>query len=570
MPGRISLVIVSVLLITGTALFADQEAEDSKLEELGRQYLEESFKFDPVYATQLGVYDANYLRYPDYSKKSLKRFESKLKSLDRDLGKVKQELLDEESRIDYLLLESDINTQLLYLERSPLLRNNPKTFSSAAVYGVYLLLNSASHPDSVKLEFILKRLEDLPRFLNSAREILKNPPRLWSVLAEEEAEDGLQLLSDVAAYYTERVPSRSDEITSIFGKATAALESFIELVDALELMQDSDFSFGRENYDKLLRIQHFLEFDSDSLLRLGEALFEQASIDYDSVKAIVDTLTGREEQRFFLPRSFSKGDILDYYQWEIDQSRDWVDISGYATVPTDIGACVPLEMPEFLRNIVGGIAYEPAGVFAPVQKGIFYVSPLPDTLDETSRSAFFKYCMLRGFQSSTVHEAYPGHHLQLQIANHHSSLIRRIQRNDLMVEGWALYCEEAVYRHGFYGDDLRAYLRVLGGVLFRAARIIVDVKLHTGEFTYQDAVGWMVENVNASVEYIESEVSRYSLTPTNPMSYLVGKLLIEDLRALYQSQHEDGYDLRDFHDLLLSQGSIPPTLLQRKLMGEFR
>lgn len=567
MSRRIWCSLTFALVLISVPIFADQAAEEQKLQDLAQEYVKLSFSFDPVYASEMGDNSPEYMRYPDYSKRSINKFESSLKGLLRDLRKVKQSDLSVDGKIDYQLLESDVSTELIYLGHSKLVRDNPKAMSSSAINGVYYILISTPNPDSAELDLILKRLEDLPRFLGSAKSILSRPPRLWSALAEDEANQGVEMLTDLASYFTQRVPSRAAEIEQRFNDATTALGSFVELMDAMQLVRDSDVSFGKQNYNELLHVQHFLDFDADSLLRLGQYLFDNAVAQYDSVRAIIDTLPPLEEQTYFVPKSFSSSDVLDYFQWEINQSRDWVVESGYATVPPDIGDCEPVETPAFLRNIIGGVAYQPAGPFAAKKRGLFYVNPLPDTLDETSRSAYFRYCMQRGFRSSTVHEAYPGHHLQLQMASRNPSLIRRLQQNNLMVEGWALYCEQAVYEDGFYGNDPRAYLRVLGGVLFRAARIIVDVKLHTGQFTYQDAVGWMTENLNAPIDFVETEVSRYTLTPTQPMSYLLGKLEIQDIRDLYRSQHPDDFDLQTFHDMLLSQGSIPPRLVYLKLSG---
>jgi uncharacterized protein (DUF885 family) len=561
---------ILLLLTAAVGMAATQEAEERRLQQLGQEYLDKTFEYFPVYATEMGNYDPESLRYPDLSRKALNDYESVIKDLRRDLGRIRRESISVDAKIDYMLLESNLRSQLLYLERTPLIRNNPKEFSANAINGIYLLLNSPSLSDSTKLEFILERLSDLPRFLGSAREILDEPPRLWLVLAEAEADNGIEFLAQTADYFSRRFPARNYEIQQQFGQAADALERFVDLADALELTEYSSYELGKENFDELLELRFFLDIDSDSLLKLGESLFTDALIMYDSAEAIVDSLPAEESRDYFVPESFGRDDVLDYYRWEINQSRIWVQHSGFASVPREIGKCVPVETPEFLANIVGGAAYQPAGPFEYVQQGYFYVNPLPDSLDAASRSAYFKYCMQRGFRRLTVHEAYPGHHFQIQMANRHPSLIRRIQRNPLMMEGWSLYCEEAVYHHGFYDDDPRAYLNILGGIVFRAARIIVDVKLHTGQFTYQDAVGWMVENLGYSLEYLESEVSRYTLTPTQPMSYLIGKLKIEDLHELYQSQHPEDYSVENFHDMLLSEGSISPELIRRKLTGEIR
>ncbi|MCK4857356.1 MAG: DUF885 domain-containing protein [candidate division Zixibacteria bacterium] len=562
---------ITVMLLLAVAILnplMGQDTEEAKLQAIGEKYRYQSFSFDPVYATEMGDYSPEYMYYPGYSKRSLKKQAAALKSIQKQLRKIKQEKLSIDSRIDYLLLQGNIRTNLLFLERSLLIRDNPKLFSSTAINGIYYLLISPSLSDSLKLEYILSRLTDLPRFLTSARKSLKAPPLLWILLSEKETETSLAFFNEVATHFTSQFPARQVEIEAAFTEVATALEGFIDLLDVLKLEEHKSFAFGKENYNRLLREEHFLDFDADSLLHLGEIWLERAMTKYDSVKAICDTLPLTNGPTCFIPRSFSRADILDYFQWEINQSRSWVQESHFAAVPPDIGDCIPVETPKFLRNIIGGIAYQPPGPFEPVQTGLFYVRPLPDSLDETSRSAFFRYAVKRGFKGSTVHEAYPGHHLQIQLANRHSSPIRRLQHNNMGMEGWALYCEETVYEHGFYGDDPRTYLGILGGVLFRAARIVVDVKLHTGQFTYQEAVDWMAAKLDASVGFIEIEVSRYTLNPTQPISYLVGKNLILEIHDLYRSRQGDAYSPQAFHDMLLGNRSIPPVLIYKKLAGE--
>jgi uncharacterized protein (DUF885 family) len=559
----IGLLVLAVVLALGSGPATATPAA-RQLRQLAETSLEYFFDFDPVHATEMGDYSPQYLRYPDYSRNARRDFASKLRALNRDLSRVSEEELDHDGRIDLLLLRSNINTEILYLEESPTYKDNPKRFSAAAINGIYFIANSPSYPDSAKLELILTRIADLPRFLESAKDALQAPPKVWILLAQEEIEQGLEFFSDIASYYRERFPGYAPRIDTNFAAAAAAMEDFIELLDALKLENERSFAFGKSNFDRLLVEQHFLDFDSDSLLLLGESLLTSAQESYDSLAAIVDTLTHEPPADYFIPKSFGPADVLDYFQWEIDRTLEWIGNYQFVTVPDDIGECTPLETPSFLRSIIGGIAYQPPGPFEEVQTGRFYVQPLEEEFDETSRSAWFRYCLQRGFRGSTVHEAYPGHHLQIQLANRHPSLIRRTHFNNLMIEGWALYCEEAMYEHGFYGDDLRRLLNIQAGVVFRAARIVVDVRLHTGDWSYAEAIGWMMETLSLSIDYVETEVSRYTLSPTQPLSYLVGKLLILELLEKYRAEAGEDFSLRDFHDYLLSQGSVPPPLLLRQ------
>ena len=104
-------------------------------------------------------------------------------------------------------------------------------------------------------------------------------------------------------------------------------------------------------------------------------------------------------------------------------------------------------------------------------------------------------------------------------------------------------------------------MNILDGILFRAARIIVDVKLHTGQMTLDEAVNWMAGELDSDTTWIRVEVNRYTLSPTIQMSYLIGKLEILKLRDALMKKEGDAFSLKEFHDRLLSEGSLPPRIL---------
>jgi uncharacterized protein (DUF885 family) len=257
---------------------------------------------------------------------------------------------------------------------------------------------------------------------------------------------------------------------------------------------------------------------------------------------------------------------MNYYNWETEQVKQYLIDNNIVSIPENISPVTVIETPEFLRTMIGGIAYQQAGPFDTVQNGFFYVRPVGELTDRTLLESRYKYVQRRGFKGSVVHEAYPGHHLQLQIAGMNSDPVRKHQFNIMMIEGWALYSEQMMYEQGLYGEeDPAQWLGVLGGIRFRAARIVADVSLHTGKMTYDECVKWMWEVLESKTDsdkkYIETEVRRYTLSPTYQMSYLMGKLEIMKLREEMMAKQGADFSLREFHDKLLAEGCIPPALM---------
>jgi uncharacterized protein (DUF885 family) len=163
---------------------------------------------------------------------------------------------------------------------------------------------------------------------------------------------------------------------------------------------------------------------------------------------------------------------------------------------------------------------------------------------------------------TNVHEGYPGHHLQLINANRHPSVLRRLfGDSSVFAEGWALYCEQMILDEGLTRDP-RVRLFQLKDQLWRACRVVVDVALHTGGMAFQEAVDFMVDVAHLERFNAIGEVRRYTRSATQPMSYLVGKHQILDFREREKKRLGATFDLRAFHDRLLSFGTIPIALIE--------
>ena len=167
---------------------------------------------------------------------------------------------------------------------------------------------------------------------------------------------------------------------------------------------------------------------------------------------------------------------------------------------------------------------------------------------------------------TAVHEAYPGHHLQLSFAAKNPSKIRKAYDAAIFSEGWALYSEELMAELGYYTDEER--IMQLEWTLVRAARIVIDVGLHTKGMTFDEAVRFLTDKVHLEHELALSEVKRYSMTPTQPLAYLTGREAIFAIREKYKAREKEAFTLKRFHQELLTRGTLPPGLLERELLGE--
>ena len=188
--------------------------------------------------------------------------------------------------------------------------------------------------------------------------------------------------------------------------------------------------------------------------------------------------------------------------------------------------------------------------------GIFYV-PIIDAT---------KYNSTSGMESTFLHEAIPGHHYQISLQQEDTSLpkFRRFAWYGAYGEGWALYCESLGKELGLYTDPYQ-YMGALGDEIHRAIRLVVDVAMHTGKMTREEAIKYMMDNEAVNEQSATAEIERYMAIPAQALSYKIGALKIRELRNKYQEQLGSKFSLAAFHDEFLKDGCMPLEVVEKKM-----
>jgi uncharacterized protein (DUF885 family) len=224
-----------------------------------------------------------------------------------------------------------------------------------------------------------------------------------------------------------------------------------------------------------------------------------------------------------------------------------------------------VETPPYLRPIIPYAAYMPPGMLEEKQEGHFLVTPVDPDAPAEEQEQKLKGHYWAKLPITALHEAYPGHHLQLVWANRRETIPRRLGSlmATLFIEGWAFYCEELLEQMGYIAAPVQRLGR-LNDQLWRAARIVLDVSLHTRGMKVEEAIDLLVKECGLEPANAQAEVRRYTQSPTQPQSYLMGKLAILDIVRDYQRAHP-GASLRAQHDAILGCGSLPPRLIRKQL-----
>ena len=428
--------------------------------------------------------------------------------------------------------------------------------------GLFLLFVRDHAPLAERLEAIAGRLEDAPTFLEQARTRARVPQvRLWQKIEIESA-------AHMPAFFDEIVTAAEGVVDdrelrrlerAVDGAKIAVAEYRSWLQDTLPGGTD-EWAAGRELHDRLVAHRAFDGLDSDEILELGlQKLAEEREgraqaareVDPDATEAeVIDRVKSDHPDTF-------KG-ALDAYRESMLRARQHLIDRDLVSIPNGESIDV-VETPSYLHNVIPFAAYFEPAKFDRNQKGIYVVTPSVDHNPGAMREHNYA-----SISNTSIHEAYPGHHLQLSVATHHPSLTRLLANAPEFVEGWGMYTELMMREHGF-DDDPRFRVILHTDAIWRACRIILDVRMHRGELSIDEAVRFLVEQTNFEEPNARAEVRWYSFRPTYPMSYLLGRTLLLGLRADEQRRLGDSFSLREFHDTLLRNGSIPISFHRRLL-----
>jgi len=544
---------------------------NKRFQALVDKVLEFRWKANPVEATFSGVhkYDS---KFENYSPVFRKNYHRKLKEFSKKLKKFysKKERLTEEELLDLKVLHSNSEAEVKYEKEYQRHLRDASLFPSLVLHGCNLLIFREFASAAQRGKSLLQRLKLIPAFLKQAEKNLKKAkkiPKIWTEIGMETTLSGKLFFKTSIPQFAEKVPPLKNSIRKAAWEAEKSFDQYYHFLKEKILPKSKrDFACGKKLFDYLLFKYHQLPYGSAGLLKIGEKVIKvtqealkKLSKRIDPTKTWVEILTDIKKLH---P---DRANLLNFYKEEMRKSYNYVKDKNLVTLPQEEKLDV-VETPVFERHLIPYAAYMPPAPFEKNQQGFYWVTPLNQNLPIEKQKQQLQGHNIFKAVVTTLHEGYPGHHLQLVRANRVESKVRRLFGTNVFVEGWALYCEEMMYEQGYY-TDIRTRLFQLRDQLWRGCRVVIDVKLHTKKMSFEQAVDMLVnvaklERVNAI-----AEVKRYTQTPTQPMSYVIGKLEILKLREEYKKLKGKEFDLKKFHDQLLTYGSIPVELIREKMLS---
>ena len=400
-------------------------------------------------------------------------------------------------------------------------------------------------------------LKQAPDFLDEAATVVRTPERVWLRVMEQSVAGGLELLEGVGKFLLTTAPQPGD--AALVSAAGKAMQRYRERVQQCPLAPVGSFAIGAAALQRRVRDELGLDYTLGQVeaLALGEvervgSLLQAACARFGRNRSAEQIIAeARSQWRPAKP-------LLELYQRETQRIAQGFRRACAVSFPEgDVLQLKPV--PDFLRAVIPTAAYQPPGAFTKAQRGVFWVNDLSVT-KSVEAEKLAEQQQHFGLSLTCAHEGYPGHHLQFVTANHHPRRWRRLFAHAVFYEGWTLWCEQMVVDLGI---DRSPWLPVqqLHDALWRCHRILVDLRLQSGRYSYEQAVRHLQTQVGFTRARAQADVNWYTAQPAVPMSYWLGRLENERLRQRLMAGR--GWSLRKFNDWLLSYGTLPQAWIEK-------
>ena len=438
---------------------------------------------------------------------------------------------------------------------------NPLVYVDECSGGIFSLLKKEYAPRRTRALAATARLRRMPAFLEQGKKNLTRPVALYARLAAEAARGGDDLYqASLMTLATDLSAAEKQALVEARDAALAALHSYAAWLQERIPRMAAFVPMGRANYDLYLRRVHLLPFDAVQIEMLGQAELNR----YRGLEALLSdpSLASPDPARAKNVPADQQA-FLAAYQAREKEMIDFLEKNRLITLPAWLGPFTIRQLPEAFKPTSPGGFMNPPGLYDKDPEGFYFIP----TYDPKSGN-FYIRAAIEDPRPILGHEGIPGHFLQISIANHLPNEIRRQHSDNVFVEGWALYGEEMLSRQGLYPENSPAQGQVLRLSRYRAARIGVDVNLHTGKWSFEQAVRYFMEAGGLDREAAEGEAAGAAASPLQKIGYMTGKWQIMGLLGKYRDRKGKDFRLGAFHDELISYGSLPISMIEWLMLDE--
>jgi uncharacterized protein (DUF885 family) len=535
------------------------------------------FPNNPTLATQTGIHKYDD-KLEDYSRAQVDKQIAELKKYEARFAAVDPKSLGEMTRGDRELVLNNIRSTLLTLETIRPWEKNADTYSSGITNSAFVIMERKFAPPGERLRLLVAREKQMPAALAAAHANLKDPPKIFTEIA-------LEQLPGLIEFFKQDVPAAFADVDDAAAKKQFA-ESNAAVIRALAdyaawLKKDvlpksnGDFRLGAVTYVKKLQYDEMVDIPLDKLIEIDMANLHANQAHFAKVAKELEP--DKTPQQVLAELGADHPDpkkLLDTFRGTFDGLTKFIADKQIITIPSPVRPILE-ETPPFMRATTFASMDTP-GPYETEAKEAYFNVTLPESGWDKKRvdefMAQFSYPVITVV---AAHEAYPGHYVQFLWMQQIHDRVRKLLGANTNVEGWAHYCEQMMLDEGlaqslFPTEARQQKLLRLGQLqdaMLRNARFVVGIKLHTGQFTFDQAVDFFVKEGYQSRAVATVETKRGTGDPTY-LYYTLGKLEILKLRADVEAKRGAAFNLKQFHDDFMQQGFAPIKIVRHALLED--
>ncbi|HZZ77164.1 MAG TPA: DUF885 domain-containing protein [Gemmataceae bacterium] len=576
--------ILRVLLVVAVSLISRPLAEsgtqpmteDAKLAKHFTQYLNAEFKLHPLYATRSGNHDYDD-KLDDLSPKARKASNERARKTLAELPKViDYKKLSRSGQIDFEIWQHELKKSLWLADNTDPFANDPRVYTDYITDSVYALLTQSTLPQPVNVRNAISRIAQVPKVVAAAKESIKKPAKALTEVAIKQNRGAI-------AFYERGIfeLAGADADNPDFKKACKALVPVLKdyqkfLEDDVLPRSTGDWKIGKKKFAEKMLLEldagvtaaEVLKEAEDEAVKVENEMYVIARQLWkqtfpDKTLPVDDEAGRRETIRLVLDVTSKEhgkaDDLIVDARAGVAKINAFIKAKDIIRLP-DPDRCKIIEMPEFQRGF--SIAYlNPAPPLDAKASSYYAISPPPSTWEPKRVKSFMEEYNRHILQILTIHEAYPGHYVQLEYANRHPSLIRKIYSSGIFAEGWAVYVEKVMLDEGFGNGDPKLRLHQLKWYMRAVCNTILDYKMHCTDISDEDAIRFLILRAFQSEAEAILKILRAKQSSCQLSTYFVGRMAFQRLRRSVQNELGERFELGRFHEAALAHGSLPVKYL---------
>lgn len=556
--------LAAVFTLCGCSKF-DTSAAD--LEKLTTDFTYGALARSPVSATQSGYHQHNGAALDemldDYSPAAVdaqRKFLQEIQTRATALSGVK---LDKEQQADLDIIKNNVGLSLLELDTIQSYKHNPTIYVELignALFSEFVLEYAKKEE---RLQHITKRIEKIPELIDQAKMQLTDAPEVWNRVAREENDGNISLIDKNL-----RAAIPAEQKSSYGAAAAKAIESLKGFNTYLKndlSKKTSDWRLGKDKYAR--KFAYVVATG-----RTPEELLTAAEADLKATREAMAKLAAPQTVEQALAEVARQHPTPDTYvakaRETLAEATAFVKEKDLVTLPPR-GNLQVIETPEFMRGIYAVGGFNPAPPLQPELGAFYWITPIPKNWPKDRIDSKLREYNDFGLQEITIHEAMPGHYVQLEYANDVQPLSRRLLRNLFgngpYVEGYAFYTQQMMDEAGYLNGSKALRLTFNKQVLRALANAILDVRLQTMSMTEQEALDLMIKDTYQEKEEATAKLQRAQLSSCQLPTYYAGWKGWNEVRDHYKQRKGAAYSLKEFHDAALKESAVPLPVLDRLL-----